>query len=57
MSDIIEISSERYKNLLHSEEILNRLYAAGVDNWEWYGDALNNNDDESYEDIYGEKNE
>lgn len=35
-----EISEERYKELLHAEKVLDALYAGGVDNWEWYGDAL-----------------
>ena len=34
------ISSERLKELLQAERVLNALRAAGVDNWEWYGDAL-----------------
>jgi len=28
--------------------ILNALYAGGVDNWEYYGDAMKTIDDETY---------
>jgi len=57
MSDIVEIPIQRYEDLLHSEKVLDCLQAAGVDNWEWYGDAMAqlNDDNETYEDIYGEK--
>lgn len=58
MSDKVEIPIQRYEDLLHSEKVLDCLRATGVDNWEGYGDAisdLNNDDDETYEDIYGEK--
>jgi hypothetical protein len=34
------IDSNRYKELLRSEEILNALYNGGVDNWEWYDESL-----------------
>lgn len=37
---MIEITEERYKELLEAEKILNALYAGGVDNWEWYDASL-----------------
>lgn len=38
---IMKITKQRYLELLRSEEILSRLEADGVDNWEWYGESLN----------------
>jgi hypothetical protein len=32
----VTITQERYEELLESEEILNALYAGGVDNWQFY---------------------
>ena len=46
MEDTITISVERCNELIRSEKILNALYAGGVDNWEWYEEALENMDDE-----------
>lgn len=48
----ITIPTVRYKQLLHDSKILNALYAGGVDNWEWYGEALAelNADEEEEED-------
>lgn len=37
---MINISKERYLELLNSENILNALRDGGVDNWEGYGDSL-----------------
>jgi hypothetical protein len=34
------ISPKRYSELLEAEHTLHKLYAAGVENWEWYEDAL-----------------
>ena len=36
----VTIRKVRYEQLLEDSKILNKLYAAGVDNWEWYGEAL-----------------
>ena len=30
------ISEEKLKELLYNNEVLNCLYAGGVDNWQWY---------------------
>lgn len=38
-SKMIEISEERYEKLLHAWLFLNCLERAGVDNWDWYGEA------------------
>ncbi len=35
------ITKKRYIELMRAEEVLNRLEAGGVDNWEWYGESLN----------------
>ena len=35
-----EITEERLEELLAAEEKLSALEAYGVDNWEWYGDAM-----------------
>lgn len=42
----VTISEERYNELLRKEEMLDRLEAYGVDNWESYFDAIN--DSEGY---------
>lgn len=34
------VSAKELRELQRDQEILHALYAAGVDNWEWYGDAL-----------------
>ena len=36
----MEISKERLINLLKAEAKLDFLESAGVDNWDWFGDAL-----------------
>lgn len=36
------ISKTELKNLLIKSEILRRLEAGGVDNWDWYYESLNN---------------
>jgi len=40
MSNSVSISPEEYDRLLESEKKLNALEAGGVDNWEWYDDAM-----------------
>jgi hypothetical protein len=44
--ETITITVERYEELLEAEKILNALYAGGVDNWEWYEEALEGIEDE-----------
>lgn len=36
----------RLKELLEAEERLASLEIGGVDNWEWYGDSINDNYEE-----------
>jgi len=38
--DFEVVTPERYRELLQAERILNALRAGGVDNWEYYDDAL-----------------
>lgn len=45
MANTITITMERYKELLEAESTLIALQDAGVDNWEWYGDAMSNVND------------
>ncbi len=40
VEDVITISRKKYSELLEARRTLNKLYAAGVENWEWYEDAL-----------------
>jgi len=42
----IHITPETYKKLLADSRFLARLEAAGVDNWEGYGEAFSMGDDE-----------
>ncbi|MGI4813198.1 MAG: hypothetical protein ACRYGG_07670 [Janthinobacterium lividum] len=42
----VQITKDRYKELLHSEKILDALYAGGVDNWEWYDESLSGVEDD-----------
>lgn len=44
MIETIEISKLHYFNLLKDSEMLRRLERGGVDNWEYFGDALNGNE-------------
>jgi len=41
MEGNITITKKRYLQLQIDSEILNRLEAGGVDNWDWYGESLN----------------
>ena len=42
----VTISKAEYEQLLEDQQFLKALYAAGVDNWEWYEEALNILDEE-----------
>lgn len=57
MDDFVNISTKHYNELLRCRTVLYALQAYGVDNWEWYGDAMDSigegEDEESYEEIYG----
>ena len=63
MERYVKISVKELKRLLEAEARLAALECAGVDNWEWYGEAFSNylDFDGKYEDwddfIEGEINE
>ena len=42
----VTISLSRYEELLAAERKLDALEAHGVDNWEWYGDAMQSMEEE-----------
>lgn len=42
----ITISYKDYLELLEESRILDKLYAGGVDNWEWYDLAMEGKEDE-----------
>lgn len=44
----VTMTKRRYLTLLSAEIKLQMLEAGGVDNWEWYGESLNPEDEESY---------
>ena len=49
MSDTVTLSRAEYDELVKNDRILNALYAGGVDNWEWYGESLQDLWDEEEE--------
>jgi len=51
MSQEVTISKKEYLRLRIAQMTLQRLEAGGVDNWEWYGDSLNPDGEESLEDL------
>lgn len=50
MNGTIEISKDEYISLLMAKEKLARLEIGGVDNWEWYGESINQ-EEEDLEDM------
>ena len=46
--EAIIIPKNEFADLLRDSNKLNRLECGGVDNWDWYGESLN---DQSYEEI------
>jgi hypothetical protein len=38
--ETVTILKETYDELVKDQAILDALYASGVDNWEWYDDAM-----------------
>lgn len=42
--DNVVISRKEYEELLESSKVLEALYAGGVDNWEGYGESMENKD-------------
>jgi len=51
--ETITISKEEYDQLRKDSDFLAALHSAGVDNWEGYSEACDEDDGESEEDIYG----
>ncbi len=51
MSKTITITEDEYIRLKVDSETLRRLEVGGVDNWEWYGESLNQDDEESIEEF------
>ena len=49
--EAIIIPKNEFASLLRDSDKLHRLECGGVDNWEWYGEALNDDEDPSYEKI------
>ena len=45
MNGAIEISKDEYISLLMAKEKLDRLEIGGVDNWEWYGESISQEED------------
>ena len=46
IGETVTISRSVYERLKDCESKLNALYAAGVDNWEGYGEAFDDPEDE-----------
>lgn len=44
--ETITITTKEYERLKKDARILEALYANGVDNWEWFGDAMESIEDE-----------
>ncbi len=38
--ETVTISAGEYEELKQAKKVLEALYAGGVDNWEWFGEAL-----------------
>ena len=54
MEELITITKQEYDRLIDDSNFLNRLRAAGVDNWEGFGFACED-EEETEEDIYGKQ--
>ena len=48
---VVIIPKEEFASLLRDSDKLHRLECGGVDNWEWYSEALNDEEDLSYDEI------
>ena len=48
---VVIIPKEELASLLRDSDKLHRLECGGVDNWEWYSEALNDEEDLSYDEI------
>jgi len=45
--ETITISETEYRELLQASKTLDALYAGGVDNWEWFEEALSGLENDS----------
>lgn len=52
MEKQVRISAKEYVDLLVDSEKLRRLERAGVDNWDWYGDALCGANDDLFLNLF-----
>ena len=52
--EAIIIPKNKFADLLRDSDKLSRLECGGVDNWDWYGESLN---DSSYEKIQDMSND
>lgn len=48
---MITIKVEKLRDLLKGEQELRMLTNGGVDNWDWFGESLNPDGEESYYDF------
>jgi len=46
MDDTVTISRNEYDELMEDSKTLAKLYAGGVDNWEWYSESLYGDDND-----------
>lgn len=44
--DMVTIPASKLRELQQAAKVLEALYAGGVDNWEWYGEALESMEDD-----------
>ena len=52
--ETVQITMKELKRYQERDRKLSALENAGVDNWEWYGDAMTEfEDEETAEEIYG----
>ena len=49
--EAIIIPKNEFASLLRDSDRLRRLEYGGIDNWEWYGESLNDEKDLSYDEI------
>jgi hypothetical protein len=45
IDETVTLTAERFDDLVEAEAFLERLYAAGVDNWEGYSEAFKEDDE------------
>jgi hypothetical protein len=50
MAEMITITKKKYDSLMEDSLFLSKLYAAGVDNWGGYGEALEDEEEDEEDD-------